>query len=81
MPDASDQRLLELLLDSWDRNNTILVNLLRAIPEGGLEIRPMEGSCRWSRRCSIAGAADGRLVVEATMGSLVVVVVGPGLEF
>jgi uncharacterized damage-inducible protein DinB len=44
MPDPPDQRLLEPLLDSWDRNNTILVNLLRAIPEGGLEIRPMEGS-------------------------------------
>jgi len=25
--------LLEALLDSWDRNNTILVNLLRAIPK------------------------------------------------
>lgn len=44
MPDAPDQSLLEALLDSWDRNNTILVNLLRAIPEGGLETRPMEGS-------------------------------------
>jgi uncharacterized damage-inducible protein DinB len=30
-------------LDSWDRNNTILVNLLRALPEGGLEARAMEG--------------------------------------
>ena len=27
------------MLDSWDRNNTILVNLLRAIPPGGLDIR------------------------------------------
>jgi uncharacterized damage-inducible protein DinB len=36
--------LLDDLLDSWDRNNTILVNLLRAIPEGGLETRVMEGS-------------------------------------
>jgi len=36
MPDAPDQRLLEALLDSWDRNNTILVNLLRALPDGGL---------------------------------------------
>jgi len=36
--------LLETLLDSWDRNNTILVNLLRALPEGGLETRAMEGS-------------------------------------
>jgi uncharacterized damage-inducible protein DinB len=41
---APDQRLLEALLDSWDRNNTILVNLLRALPEGGLEARAMEGS-------------------------------------
>jgi uncharacterized damage-inducible protein DinB len=44
MPDAPDQRLLEALLDSWDRNNSILVNLLSAIPEGGLDVRPMEGS-------------------------------------
>jgi uncharacterized damage-inducible protein DinB len=44
MSGAPDQRLLEALLDSWDRNNTILVNLLRAIPEGGLETRAMEGS-------------------------------------
>ena len=44
MPDATNQRLLEALLDSWDRNNTILVNLLRPLPEGGLEARAMEGS-------------------------------------
>ena len=44
MSDTPDQRLLEALLDSWDRNNTILLNLLRALPEGGLETRPMEGS-------------------------------------
>ena len=44
MSDATDQRLLEALLDSWDRNNTILVNLLRALPEGGLEAKAMEGS-------------------------------------
>jgi uncharacterized damage-inducible protein DinB len=36
--------LLEALLDSWDRNNTILVNLLRILPAGGLEVTPMEGS-------------------------------------
>ena len=40
----SDAPLLEALLDSWDRNNTILVNLLRAVPEGGMEVRAMEGS-------------------------------------
>ncbi len=36
-------RLLDALLDSWDRNNTILVNLLRALPEGALEARAMDG--------------------------------------
>jgi uncharacterized damage-inducible protein DinB len=35
--------LLEVLLDSWDRNNRILVNLLRALPSGGLETRATEG--------------------------------------
>ncbi len=40
----SDQTLLAALLDSWDRNNAILVNLLRAVPEGGLNVRAMEGS-------------------------------------
>ena len=32
--------LLAALMDSWDRNNTILVNLLRAIPVGALDLRP-----------------------------------------
>ncbi len=44
MSEAPDQLLLEALLDSWDRNNTILVNLLRLVPEGGLEARAIEGS-------------------------------------
>jgi uncharacterized damage-inducible protein DinB len=44
MPDTQNQRLLEALLDSWDRNNLILLNLLHAIPAGGLEARAMEGS-------------------------------------
>jgi len=39
-----DQSLLEAVLDSWDRNNTILLNLLRALPDGSLEVRAMEGS-------------------------------------
>lgn len=42
MPGAPD--LLEALLDSWDRNNTILLNLLHALPEGGMEVRAMESS-------------------------------------
>jgi uncharacterized damage-inducible protein DinB len=36
--------LLDAVLDSWDRNNAILVNLLRALPEGGLDARPLDGS-------------------------------------
>jgi len=44
MPATHDHRLIEALLDSWDRNNTILLNLLRALPEGGLEARVMAGS-------------------------------------
>jgi uncharacterized damage-inducible protein DinB len=36
--------LLDALLDSWDRNNTILVNLLRALPDDALEASAMEGS-------------------------------------
>lgn len=44
MSDAPGQHLLEALLDSWDRNNTILLNLLRALPDGALEARAMETS-------------------------------------
>lgn len=33
------ETLLDALLDSWDRSNTILVNLLRALPEGGMDVR------------------------------------------
>jgi uncharacterized damage-inducible protein DinB len=44
MSDTPDQRLLDALLDSWDRNNTILLNLLLALPPGGLEARAMVGS-------------------------------------
>ena len=39
-----DHTLLDALLDSWDRNNTILVNLLHALPEGGLNARALDGS-------------------------------------
>jgi len=39
-----DQNLLDALLDSWDRNNRILVNLLRVLPAGGLETKAMESS-------------------------------------
>jgi uncharacterized damage-inducible protein DinB len=36
--------LLETLLDSWDRNNRILVNLLHAVPASALDVSPMAGS-------------------------------------
>ena len=41
---SPDQNLLDALLDSWDRNNTILINLLRALPEATLDARAMDGS-------------------------------------
>ena len=40
-PAAND--LLGPILDSWDRNNAILKNLLRVLPESGLEARAAEG--------------------------------------
>jgi uncharacterized damage-inducible protein DinB len=43
-PDTPYHRLLEALLNSWDRNNTILLNLLRALPQGALEARAVAGS-------------------------------------
>ena len=43
-PETPDQPLLEVLLDSWDRNNLIMINLLRALPEGGLEVKAIESS-------------------------------------
>ena len=44
MAEKSESGLLEVLLDSWDRNNRILVNLARAVPERGLAARAMVGS-------------------------------------
>jgi uncharacterized damage-inducible protein DinB len=41
---AAHDPLLDAILDSWDRNNRILVNLLRALPEGALELTPPAGS-------------------------------------
>ena len=39
MPGVEEKNLLEVILESWDRNNRILVNLLRALPDGGLGAR------------------------------------------
>jgi len=44
MPATEDGPLLDALLDSWNRNNTILINLLRALPEGGMDLRAVDGS-------------------------------------
>ena len=44
MTGSPDQLLLEAVLDSWDRNNAIMLNLLRAIPDGGLEVKAIESS-------------------------------------
>ena len=44
MSTPTNEPLLDVLLDSWDRNNAILLNLLKLVPPGGLEVRAMEGS-------------------------------------
>jgi uncharacterized damage-inducible protein DinB len=44
MPDTRNDSLLDALLDSWDRNNTIVVNLLRALPDGALDLTAIDGS-------------------------------------
>ncbi|ULH17699.1 DinB family protein (plasmid) [Deinococcus sp. KNUC1210] len=44
MTQTADQTLLGVVLDSWNRNNNILLNLLHTMSEAGLEARPMEGS-------------------------------------
>ncbi len=44
--DASSHALLDALLDSWDRSNRILVNLLHAVPVEALELRATPESLR-----------------------------------
>jgi hypothetical protein len=44
MPTTRDENLLEALLDSWDRNNAILVNLLRVV--GGVTTLLIGGTVR-----------------------------------
>ncbi len=39
MPAPDGALLLEALLESWTRNHTITLNLLRTLPEGGLDAR------------------------------------------
>jgi uncharacterized damage-inducible protein DinB len=42
--ESDDDSLLGAVLNSWDRNNRILVNLLRAVPPAGLGARVMPTS-------------------------------------
>jgi uncharacterized damage-inducible protein DinB len=44
MSSAPDHDLLEALLDSWDRNNAIMLSLLRVLPHGGLDVKATESS-------------------------------------
>ncbi len=44
MASSAFDSLLAAVLDSWDRNNAILVNLARAIPASAMEARVMDGS-------------------------------------
>lgn len=44
MANISNSDVLDVLLDAWDRNNSITVNLLRAIPKADLDLRPIDGS-------------------------------------
>ena len=43
-PQESKPTLLDALLDSWDRSNVILLNLLHAVPAVGLGARATDGS-------------------------------------
>ncbi len=43
MNQGAGHNLLADLLDSWDRNNKILLGLLSVLPEGGLDARATEG--------------------------------------
>ncbi len=36
--------ILAAVLDAWDRHNTVLLNLLRAVPSGAFDARAMTGS-------------------------------------
>jgi uncharacterized damage-inducible protein DinB len=44
MPNTASDTTLDIVLDSWDRNNRIVINLLRAIPPGGMDVRVMPSS-------------------------------------
>src|SRR5215204_1743164 len=41
MPNSPDRSLLVALLDGWERNNTITINLLRAVPDDAMDLKPI----------------------------------------
>jgi len=41
--------ILDQLLNSWDRNNTITTNLLRSIPDKAMDLTPADGSSSIAR--------------------------------
>ena len=44
MANSPDPSLLGALLDSWMRNNTITINLLRAVADDAMDLKPIESS-------------------------------------
>jgi len=44
MANSPAQPLLDALLDSWDRNNTITINLLRAVADDAMDLKPIDTS-------------------------------------
>lgn len=44
MSDLTDRSVLDAVLEAWDRHNTVMLNLLRELPEGGLDARAMPDS-------------------------------------
>jgi hypothetical protein len=45
--DHNNHPLLDALLDSWQRNTTIMVGLLRALPATGLAARATADARQW----------------------------------
>ena len=44
MTNSPDPSLLGALLDGWERNNAITINLLRAVPDEAMDLRPIDTS-------------------------------------
>jgi hypothetical protein len=60
MTTAQGQQLLDAVLDSWDRSNVVLVNLLRALPAGGLDASGLDSRDPMGRKVRSSGDFDDR---------------------